>query len=56
MSGKEVIAPAVHTGKIDVLAFIGSSQVANQIKLAHPHRTILEVFSAGCQESCAHSG
>ncbi|MEO5969517.1 MAG: aldehyde dehydrogenase family protein, partial [Bdellovibrionia bacterium] len=35
-AGREVIAPAVHTGKIDVLAFIGSSQVANQIKLAHP--------------------
>ncbi len=35
-SGKEVIAPSVQTGKIDVLAFIGSSQVANQIKQAHP--------------------
>ena len=36
-SGKEVISPAVQSGKIDVLAFIGSSQVANQIKLSHPH-------------------
>lgn len=36
-SGREVIAPSVQTGKIDVLAFIGSSQVANQIKQAHPH-------------------
>lgn len=34
--GKDIIEPAVHTGNIDVLAFIGSSQVANQIKLAHP--------------------
>ena len=35
-AGREVIAPAIQTGKIDVLAFIGSSQVANQIKQAHP--------------------
>lgn len=35
-AGKEVIEPAVQSGKIDVLAFIGSSKVANQIKLAHP--------------------
>ena len=34
--GREIIAPAVKSGKIDVLAFIGSSQVANQIKLEHP--------------------
>src|SRR6185312_6877980 len=34
-AGKDVIAPAVRAGKIDVLAFIGSSQVANQIKQAH---------------------
>jgi glyceraldehyde-3-phosphate dehydrogenase (NADP+) len=34
--GREIIAPAVRSGKIDVLAFIGSSQVANQIKLEHP--------------------
>jgi glyceraldehyde-3-phosphate dehydrogenase (NADP+) len=36
-AGKEVISPAIQTGKIDVLAFIGSSQVANQIKQSHPH-------------------
>lgn len=35
-AGKDVIGPAVKTGKIDVLAFIGSSQVANQIKQSHP--------------------
>lgn len=34
--GREIIAPAVKTGKIDVLAFIGTSRVANQIKVAHP--------------------
>jgi glyceraldehyde-3-phosphate dehydrogenase (NADP+) len=36
-SGREVIEPSVSTGKIDVLAFIGSSPVANQIKQAHPY-------------------
>jgi glyceraldehyde-3-phosphate dehydrogenase (NADP+) len=36
-AGREVIAPAVQSGSIDVLAFIGSSQVANQIKQSHPH-------------------
>ncbi len=35
--GREIVSPAVKSGKIDVLAFIGSSQVANQIKLSHPH-------------------
>ncbi|MGZ3689585.1 MAG: aldehyde dehydrogenase family protein, partial [Bdellovibrionota bacterium] len=34
--GREIIAPVVQSGKIDVLAFIGSSQVANKIKLSHP--------------------
>lgn len=34
--GREIIHPVVQTGKIDVLAFIGTSKVANQIKLAHP--------------------
>ncbi len=34
--GRQIIAPSVQSGKIDVLAFIGSSQVANRIKLAHP--------------------
>jgi len=36
-AGREIIAPCIHSGKIDVLAFIGSSAVANKIKLAHPH-------------------
>ena len=44
-SGSEMIPPAVASGKIDVLAFIGSSRVATLIKQAHPHphrfRTIL---------------
>ncbi len=35
--GREIVSPAVKSGKIDVLAFIGSSQVANQIKMSHPH-------------------
>lgn len=34
--GRQIIEPAIRTGKIDVLAFIGSSPVANQIKLSHP--------------------
>ena len=34
--GREIIAPVVKEGKIDVLAFIGTSKVANQIKIAHP--------------------
>lgn len=34
--GREIIAPVVKDGKIDVLAFIGTSRVANQIKVAHP--------------------
>jgi glyceraldehyde-3-phosphate dehydrogenase (NADP+) len=34
--GREIISPVVHSGKLDVLAFIGSSQVANKIKSAHP--------------------
>lgn len=34
--GRDIVGPAVQTGKIDVLAFIGSSKVANQIKVAHP--------------------
>jgi glyceraldehyde-3-phosphate dehydrogenase (NADP+) len=36
-AGREIIAPSVKSGKINVLAFIGSSQVANQIKQSHPH-------------------
>ncbi len=35
-AGREIVNPAVQSGKIDVLAFIGSSPVANKIKLAHP--------------------
>ena len=35
--GRQIVASGrVQTGEIDVLAFIGSSHVANQIKLAHP--------------------
>ena len=34
--GKRLIPSAIKTGKIDLLAFIGSSVVANQLKLAHP--------------------
>lgn len=34
--GREIIEPSVQSGLIDVLAFIGSSRVANGIKLAHP--------------------
>jgi len=35
--GREIISNSVKSGKIDVLAFIGSSRVANQIKAQHPH-------------------
>jgi glyceraldehyde-3-phosphate dehydrogenase (NADP+) len=35
--GREIVAPVVKEGKIDVLAFIGTSRVANQIKVSHPH-------------------
>jgi glyceraldehyde-3-phosphate dehydrogenase (NADP+) len=34
--GREIVGPVVAKGKIDVLAFIGTSKVANQIKMAHP--------------------
>jgi len=34
--GREVVNPVVKNGQIDVLAFIGSSPVANQIKMSHP--------------------
>jgi glyceraldehyde-3-phosphate dehydrogenase (NADP+) len=34
--GRQIIGPSVQSGKIDVLAFIGSSGVANKIKLEHP--------------------
>lgn len=35
--GEEVIPPLMETGKIDVLAFIGSARVADTLKKAHPH-------------------
>lgn len=35
--GRQIVEPAVKSGKIDVLAFIGSSRVADGIKLAHPN-------------------
>ena len=34
--GREIVNPVVKEGKIDVLAFIGTSRVANQIKTSHP--------------------
>jgi glyceraldehyde-3-phosphate dehydrogenase (NADP+) len=34
--GREIVAPVVKSGKVDVLAFIGSSRVASQVKVAHP--------------------
>lgn len=35
--GEEVIAPIMASGQIDVLAFIGSSRVADILKKKHPH-------------------
>ncbi len=35
--GPETIGPIMSTGKIDVLAFIGSSRVADHLKQEHPH-------------------
>jgi len=34
--GREIVAPVIRTGKVDVLAFIGSSRVASQVKVTHP--------------------
>ena len=34
--GREIVNPVVKEGKLDVLAFIGTSRVANQIKMSHP--------------------
>lgn len=34
--GREIVNPVVREGKLDVLAFIGTSRVANQIKMSHP--------------------
>ena len=35
--GAETVGPIMETGKIDVLAFIGSSRVADRLKQQHPH-------------------
>jgi len=34
--GEEVVAPILESGKVNVLAFIGSSQVANILRSSHP--------------------
>lgn len=34
--GREIVNPVVREGQLDVLAFIGTSRVANQIKTSHP--------------------
>jgi glyceraldehyde-3-phosphate dehydrogenase (NADP+) len=34
--GREIVNPVVKEGQLDVLAFIGTSRVANQIKMSHP--------------------
>jgi len=34
--GEEVVGPVISSGKVDVLAFIGSSKIANQLKRQHP--------------------
>lgn len=45
--GREIVAPTIKSGKIDVLAFIGSSAVASRIKIDHPQphrfRTVLSL-------------
>jgi glyceraldehyde-3-phosphate dehydrogenase (NADP+) len=35
--GSRIIEPILRSGKIDVLAFIGTSRVADQLKQQHPH-------------------
>lgn len=35
-SGAEIVTPIMETGKVNVLAFIGSSKVANELKKLHP--------------------
>ena len=35
--GREIVAPVIRSGKVDVLAFIGSSPVASKIKSEHPN-------------------
>lgn len=45
--GREIVGPVIRSGKIDVLAFIGSSAVASKIKSEHPQphrfRTVLSL-------------
>lgn len=36
-SGEEIVPPIMESGKIDVIAFIGSARVADTLKKAHPH-------------------
>jgi glyceraldehyde-3-phosphate dehydrogenase (NADP+) len=36
-SGSKIITPIIKSGLVDVLAFIGSSRVADTLKLQHPH-------------------
>jgi glyceraldehyde-3-phosphate dehydrogenase (NADP+) len=36
-SGSKIIGPVLRSGKIDVLAFIGTSRVADLLKKQHPH-------------------
>jgi glyceraldehyde-3-phosphate dehydrogenase (NADP+) len=35
-NGEEVVGPIIASGKVDVLAFIGSSKIANHLKRQHP--------------------
>ncbi len=45
--GREIVGPVIRSGRIDVLAFIGSSAVASKIKTDHPQphrfRTVLSL-------------
>lgn len=43
-SGRETLEPAMTTGDVDVLAFIGGSKAADTIIKAHPHPHRLKVF------------
>ncbi|HOY39213.1 MAG: NADP-dependent glyceraldehyde-3-phosphate dehydrogenase [Bacteroidales bacterium] len=40
--GREVIAPIMESGKVNVLAFIGSCKVADTLKKQHPHPHLLK--------------
>jgi glyceraldehyde-3-phosphate dehydrogenase (NADP+) len=50
--GEEVVLPLMETGKINVLAFIGTSRVADIIKQSHPYphrlRSILGLEAKNC--------